>query len=183
MGMIRNCLALTLVFCTMHVAQAQTVSEPVATTPTAVVGKTYSCRVHKVWDGDTFDALCVNAGEIRVRLYQADAPERNQPRGGEALRWLNQRVWKQNVRVRVIALEGATENRQSRLVAIVTHNRKNVNLALVRDGWAWAAPGFTKPGDGIRRAEKTARGQKVGLWQDPNPIAPWAWRHGKRAAQ
>ena len=27
--------------------------------------------------------------------------------------------------------------------------------------------------------EKKARKQKVGLWKDENPIAPWEWRNGK----
>jgi endonuclease YncB( thermonuclease family) len=148
--------------------------------PPAVVGKYYSCRVDKVWDGDTFDALCAKAGEVRVRLYQVDAPEKNQPRGVDALRWLKTKVWNQTVSVKLIAIEGATPDHQQRWVGRVLLNRSSVNLQAVANGWAWAAPGFTKPGDSIRTAERKARASKLGVWQDPNPIAPWDWRHGRR---
>ena len=28
--------------------------------------------------------------------------------------------------------------------------------------------------------EIKARDSKIGLWQDPNPIAPWDWRKSKK---
>jgi micrococcal nuclease len=144
------------------------------------IGTTYSCVVHKVWDGDTFDSLCKTIGESRIRLYQADAPERSQPRGGDSLGWLNTRLFKKTVRVRVVSVEPAIGNHQQRLVGWVTLDRISINRDIVITGWAWAAPGFTKAGDSIRRAETTARKKQVGVWQDLNPISPWDWRHGRR---
>lgn len=170
-----------LLVCTLLLGSVQLpafAQAPVAVSP--AIGVTYSCRVHKVWDGDTFDATCKTIGEVRVRLHQVDAPERNQPRGSEALRWLNTTVWKQTVNVKVISVEGATAKHQSRIVGRTTFNRLLVNRHLVENGWAWAAPGFTKPNDAIRTAEKRARASKLGLWQDEQPIAPWNWRHGRR---
>lgn len=154
-----------------------------AQSPGVTVGQTYTCVPHKVWDGDTFDATCADAGEVRVRLYQADAPERNQPRGGESTRWLNEAVWKQTVNVKIIALESRTATRQARVVGQVTKDLVLLNLKLVQDGRAWAAPGFTKPGDATRLAEASARARKVGLWDGVGaaPISPWSWRHGVRA--
>jgi endonuclease YncB( thermonuclease family) len=148
-----------------------------------VVGKTYVCVPHKIWDGDTFDAKCKVAGELRVRLHQADAPEKSQPRGGESTRWLSDAVWKQTVRVRVIEIEGSKGVLQARVVGHVTKNRVLINRTLVASGRAWAAPGYTKPGDAIRRAEAQAKADKLGLWDGTtalSPIAPWNWRHGVR---
>lgn len=168
-----------LLACVLAVTAVTTTAQT-GDNPPAVIGTSYSCRVHKVWDGDTFDALCAKAGEVRVRLYQVDAPEKNQPRGGEALGWLNQKIWKQTVSVKLIAVEGATPNHQQRWVGRVLLKRSSVNLMAVTNGWAWAAPGFTKPGDSIRTAERKARLANVGIWQDSAPIAPWDWRHGRR---
>jgi endonuclease YncB( thermonuclease family) len=83
----------------------------------------------------------------------------------------------QTVSVKLIAIEAATPDHQQRWISRVLLKRSSVNLQLVANGWAWAAPGFTKPGDTIRTAERKARAAKLGLWQDPNPIAPWDWRH------
>ena len=32
----------------------------------------------------------------------------------------------------------------------------------------------------LAEAEQEARGDRVGLWSDPNPVAPWDWRASGR---
>ncbi|CRI66822.1 hypothetical protein THIOKS13140005 [Thiocapsa sp. KS1] len=62
----------------------------------------------------------------------------------------------------------------------------DVNLALVRAGYAWwyrEYAGEQSPNDRrlYEAAEKAARRDGVGLWADPRPIAPWDWRDGGKA--
>ena len=53
----------------------------------------------------------------------------------------------------------------------------NINHELVKDGWCWwyrkYAPGDTE----LEKLEKNARDAKKGLWVDPAPIPPWAYRN------
>ena len=52
----------------------------------------------------------------------------------------------------------------------------NVNYTLVRDGW-WRWYRKYAPGDtGLEGLEKEARVAKKGLWTDPQPVPPCAWR-------
>lgn len=51
----------------------------------------------------------------------------------------------------------------------------NLNEALLKAGLAWH---FKKYDTNAAWAniEREARAAKLGLWIDPNPIAPWDWR-------
>lgn len=151
-------------------------------TAAAQVGSTQKCLVKKVWDGDTFDAQCVKIGAARIRLYQVDAPEKSQHSGKDSLHWLESQVLGKTVSVRIVSDESPKGALQQRWVSVVIHQRKNINLMSVSNGWSWAAPGFTKPGDKIRRAHERAKAAGLGLWSNGDPVAPWDWRHGKRHA-
>ena len=51
---------------------------------------------------------------------------------------------------------------------------------LVKDGW-WGWYRKYAPGDTmLEKLEAEARGVKAGLWKDPNPIPPWAFRKLRR---
>ncbi len=52
----------------------------------------------------------------------------------------------------------------------------NVNHTLVKDGWCWWYRKYA-PGDAVlEELEKDAREATKGLWVDPQPVPPWAWR-------
>ena len=56
----------------------------------------------------------------------------------------------------------------------------HVNHTLVKDGWCWWYRKYA-PGDTVLEGlEKEAREAKKGLWVDPHPIPPWAWRKTKQ---
>jgi endonuclease YncB( thermonuclease family) len=56
----------------------------------------------------------------------------------------------------------------------------HVNHTLVNDGWCWWYRKYA-PGDTVLEGlEKEAREAKRGLWVDPDPVPPWAWRRTKR---
>lgn len=144
---------------------------------------TRRCTPFKVLDGDTFDARCGTSLEvIRIRLYQADAPERNQPWGAEAHAWLSTRVLGKEHRILVLAEEPGTKVYKQRLVANVYAPRKSVsvNAHSVREGMSWVSPGFAVKTDRIWKDYDAAKTAKLGVWSTKDPIPPWGWRHGQR---
>lgn len=146
----------------------------------------YSARVERVIDGDTFEIAAappvigppaiVVQQLLKVRLYGIDAPERNQPGGPQATTFLTRWMGKQNVTVYPMGTD-----MYGRLIArVVTDRSKDVSLELAYTGNAWwytsTAPGATD----IRDAELTARAGKKALWSAASPIEPWRWRQGVR---
>ena len=171
--MIKFLIAFTLAILTVTQVYAS------AASTTATV----KCVPFKVWDGDTFDAKCGKTQEIvRVRLHQADAPERNQPWGTQSRIWLNDRVLNKPQRVVIVTTEPGTKLYSKRVVARVYEPRKSVsvNRWSVRAGMSWVSPGYTPKTESIWRDYATAKTSKEGLWATVDPIPPWGWRHGQR---
>ncbi|MBE0576394.1 MAG: thermonuclease family protein [Desulfuromonadales bacterium] len=55
----------------------------------------------------------------------------------------------------------------------------NLNKQIVEAGYAWQYKKYSKdPKYGDLEAE--ARAEKLGLWQDKEPVPPWEWRKGIR---
>ncbi len=50
----------------------------------------------------------------------------------------------------------------------------SVNLSIARDGLAWAHAG-PSGAEAIVDAERTARADRIGIWQQLAPIPPWQW--------
>lgn len=72
------------------------------------------------------------------------------------------------------------QDRNKRLIAeVILEDGRNLNKELVKNGLAWH---FKKYSDSEEYAqlETEARNKKIGLWSEPNPIAPWDWRKPKK---
>ncbi len=72
-------------------------------------------------------------------------------------------------------------DRYGRIVGFVIVDGQDVNLAQVKAGMAWFYRYYQKelsPEDRRRyaKAEDQARTDRLGLWQDKNPMPPWEWR-------
>ena len=52
-----------------------------------------------------------------------------------------------------------------------------INTVMVRMGMAWWYRRYDKTEE-LENAERYAKENKIGLWADKNPIAPWDWRKG-----
>ncbi len=129
--------------------------------------------VTRVIDGDTIDVQR-NGSRERVRLYGIDAPEKAQPHGTRATRYLSRLLHGQKV-----AIDKVAEDRYGRIVAMVfLSDGSNVNQLLLQNGTSWVYPAYCKKK--ICRQwsyiEETARTEKRGLWADNNPVPPWEWR-------
>ena len=124
--------------------------------------------VVEVADGDTITVLR-GATRHSVRLRGVDAPEREQVYGAQARKVLADRLLQKEVRVR---LHG--KDQQNRALGDVHLGSRWINQEMVGEGWAWCDR--QGGGQALAQAEARARSQKLGLWQDPHPVAPWDHR-------
>lgn len=132
-------------------------------------------RVVGVKDGDTFELLR-NGQTITVRLLGIDTPEKNQAYGQRAKQFASDLAFGKNVR-----LIEHNKDRYGRTVGtIILPDGRNLNEELVREGFAWHYTAYSKDKT-LANLEADARRFKRGLWQDPNPIAPWDFRKQKPA--
>ncbi|WP_276503899.1 thermonuclease family protein [Terrimonas pollutisoli] len=126
--------------------------------------------VIKIVDGDTFDLLTADQATLRVRMYGIDCPEKKQDFYQSAKNALAAYIFKKNVQLKITG-----HDRNRRTIAMVYCNGQNINLAMIKNGFAWH---FSKYSSDINfaQAESQARKAKAGLWKKPGPIAPWEFR-------
>jgi micrococcal nuclease len=129
----------------------------------------FTGRVVGVLDGDSLMVLR-DGRQVEVRLYGVDAPEGGQAFGSVAKRFLSNLVFEKTVMVEVRDID-----RYKRSVAVVTVDRADVGLDMIRAGYAWH---YTQYSNDARyaAAEQEARAARRGLWQDRAPVAPWQYR-------
>lgn len=137
-------------------------------------------RVVGVSDGDTLTLLVGEQDSYKVRLSGIDAPEKNQLYGMVSKKHLSDQVLGKTVSVL-----WEKQDKYGRVVGRVMVNDEDVCLAQIRSGMAWHYKAYaTEQPQALRQsyseAELEARSKRVGLWQDPHPIAPWDFRHPER---
>ncbi|CAA0123690.1 Thermonuclease [Halioglobus japonicus] len=132
-------------------------------------------RVVRVADGDTVSILDSSNTQHKVRLYGIDTPERDQPYGKAAKKVLIQLIDDQPVGVVIVETDS-----YGRLVGTLYQNNRNINVAMVASGYAWWYQYYAPYEHALQTAEQQARAQRLGLWAEPNPVAPWDWRRNKR---
>lgn len=132
-------------------------------------------KVVSIADGDTFTLLDETNTQVKVRLHGIDCPERAQDFGQVARQKLSDLLFNQPVK-----LDVKDTDRYGRSVAIVyTLQGLCVNEELLKEGLAWHYTTYDK-NEAWAALEQTARKNKVGLWSQPKPVAPWDWRKEKR---
>ena len=136
----------------------------------------WMAKVVSVTDGDTIKVYNAELGQVKIRFYGIDTPEKGQPYGKAAGKYLASLVAGAAVEV-----ESVTKDRYGRTVGIVWDNETNINQEMVRSGYAWVYQRYCdKPFcDYWLALENEAKTSKFGLWQEPNPIPPWEWRRRK----
>lgn len=166
--MKRSCLtrflaAFAIVLITARIASAKT--EPNAQT---IVG-----TVTRVCDGDTI-WVCDGIARRKIRLDRIDAPESSQPFGNESATHLKSLIDGKDVRV-----EYKSTDRYGRILGIVLLGETDINLLMVREGFAWHYRHFDKT-PSYSAAESEARAAKRGIWAETAPVTPHEWRKRKR---
>lgn len=133
-----------------------------------------NCRVVGISDGDTLTCLARNNRPIKVRLAEIDAPEKRQAFGQKSKQALSDLVFQRQVQLKIWG-----KDRYQRTLATVYYRGRNVNLMMVKQGFAWAYTQYLH--DPIYMIEQQrAQARKVGLWADRNPIEPRLWRKQER---
>lgn len=128
-------------------------------------------RVVKIMDGDTLSLLDANNQQHTIRLYGIDTPEWDQPHGKAAKRALAKSVDR-----RTIGVVTVDTDTFGRTVGTVYRDSRNINLAMVEAGHAWWFTRYAPYERHLEAAEKQARAQRIGLWSEREPTAPWVWR-------
>jgi endonuclease YncB( thermonuclease family) len=153
-------------------AKDASLSAPHALAPRALI----RAEVTGVADGDTLSVL-LDGTRISVRLARIDAPEKRQPFGRRSEQSLRQLVWK-----RTVTLEWHRLDRYGRPIADVTLDGLDVNAEQVKRGMAWVYLQYSQDAKLIA-LEREARAAKLGLWEQPDPVAPWQWRQVNRVTR
>ena len=132
-------------------------------------------KVVGVSDGDTITVSDdMDQGNFRIRLDKIDAPEKKQAFGNKAKQYLSSLIFGKKVSIRYKSID-----RYSRISGVVFLDGTEINLVMVQNGYAWHYSYFDKTPAYIE-AEKQARAEKKGLWQDPNPINPYQFRKSQK---
>lgn len=122
--------------------------------------------VTKIIDGDSF-VLSHHDGKVEtIDLKWVDAPEREQPFGREARQYLKDNLLNQTI----------TFTTQGEVLV----NGENLNLALVRMGYAWLSPTETDFTQlfAYDEAQNEAMNHLRGFWGLTHElrVPPWVWR-------
>jgi micrococcal nuclease len=127
-------------------------------------------KVTRIADGDTFTMIFENGFDVRVRLNSIDSPEKKQAFSNRAKQTLSELIYNKEVKVYY-----ESKDRYGRVLGDIYIDNLNVNQEMVRRGMAWHFTRYSE--DKILAAlEEEARINKIGLWADPNPVAPWEFR-------
>lgn len=137
----------------------------------AITGKVVS-----VYDGDTITIVMENNEKVKIRFYGIDCPEvtPKQEFGLEARNYLNSLIYGKDVQVNV-----KDKDRYGRVVGEVYLKNRNLNIEMLRQGYAWYYKRYAKNRYDYKEAQEFAISNKKGLWSS-NPIAPWEFRRNKK---
>lgn len=123
-----------------------------------------------VHDGDTITVTAKNGRKTKLRLLGIDAPELEQEYGKASKRHLI-RLLKNNK----ITYKTEYKDSYGRSVASVFAGIQDINLQMVKDGYAWHYKNFSKSKK-LEEAQKNAQNNRLGLWSSKNPMPPWDFR-------
>jgi len=154
--------------------------------PSYAVIRTVEGTVSKVSDGDTLRIITQDGTKLKVRLYGCDAPETEkinrrtgqiskpgQPYGEESMQALQTKVYGKKVRVDIIDID-----RYRRMVSMIWLGDRNINLEMVREGYAEAYREYLKEPyrSQFSDAEQKARAERKGIWGLNNYERPSEFR-------
>jgi micrococcal nuclease len=148
--------------------------------------RTVTGTVTKVSDGDTIHVTTPEQTKLCVRLYGIDAPETpkinnrtgrvnkpGQPYGEESWKALKSKIMGKQVRLDILVVD-----KYRRMVGMIYLDNRNINLEMVREGYAEAYVEYLKPPYRIQflDAEHEAKSAKRGVWSLPDYEGPKDFR-------
>jgi endonuclease YncB( thermonuclease family) len=148
--------------------------------------RTVTGTVTKVSDGDTIHLTTPEQTKLRVRLYGIDAPETpkinahsgqlnkpGQPHGEESWKSLESKIMGKQVRLDILDID-----KYRRMVGMIYLDNRNINLEMIREGYAEAFVEYLKPPYRTQflEAERVAKSEKRGVWSLPDYERPRTFR-------
>ncbi len=148
--------------------------------------RTVTGTVTKVSDGDSIQIITVEQTKLKVRLYGIDAPETpkinrqsgqvhqpGQPYGEESWKALKYKIMGKKVKLEILDID-----KYRRMVCMVWLDDRNINLEMVREGYAEAFIEYLKPPyrEQFLKAEREAKSTRLGIWALPDYERPRAYR-------
>lgn len=140
----------------------------------------------KVSDGDTIHLTTPEQTKLKVRLYGIDAPETvkinnhtgqiskdGQPYGDESWKALESKIMGKQVKLDILDID-----KYRRMVGMIYLDNRNINLEMVKEGFAEAFIEYLKPPYKTQflEAEKEAKSAKRGIWALPEYERPRDFR-------
>lgn len=140
----------------------------------------YYGHVVSVSDGDSITVLDRQLREHKIRLNGIDAPEAGQEFSQASRRHLAKLVFGREV----LVIWQMTDRYERELAKIMV-DRMDINLEQLRAGMAWYFREYERDvpeedRENFDAAEREARSERRGLWQQLNPLPPWEYRARKR---
>jgi len=148
--------------------------------------RTVTGTVTKVSDGDTIHLTTPEQTKLKVRLYGIDAPETDkinnhtgqvnipgQPYGDESWKALENKVMGKQVKLNILDID-----KYRRMVGMIYLNDRNINLEMVREGYAEAFIEYLKEPyrSEFLKVEQESRSMKKGIWSLPTYERPREFR-------
>ena len=148
--------------------------------------RTITGTVTKVSDGDSIQITTPEQSKLKVRLYGIDAPETpkishrtgqvskpGQPHGEESWKMLENKIMGKQVKLEIFDID-----KYRRMVGIIWLGDRNINLEMVREGFAEAFIEYLKPPyrTHFLDAEREAKSARRGVWSLPDYERPRAFR-------
>ena len=131
-------------------------------------------KVIGVKDGDTVEVLYYQLPMV-IRLEHIDAPEKKQAFGTVSKQKLSDLCFGKNVMIVSSGIKGNYDGRGRMIAEILVNDKINANKEMLKSGLAWHYKKYSKSEE-YAQLENAARKNRVGLWTDKNPIAPWSFR-------
>ena len=154
--------------------------------PAHAVIRTVTGTVTKVSDGDTIHITTPEQTKLKVRLYGIDAPETpklnrqtdhvhqpGQTYGEESWKALKDKIMGKQVKLEILDID-----KYRRMVGMVWLDDRNINLEMVREGYAEAFVEYLKPPNKTEflKAEQEARAGGKNIWSLPEHERPREYR-------
>lgn len=128
-----------------------------------------------VQDGDTLTVLTPEKQQIRIRVHGIDSPESGQAFGTVAKKHASELVFG-----KTITFKEQDKDRYGRTVArVILPGGMDFGLAMISAGLAWHYAAYARDEKAYAEAQEKARRRRIGLWRDPQPVAPWMWRRSQ----
>lgn len=133
---------------------------------------TFTAKVVGIKDGDTVVVLDSLNNQTTLRLAEVDCPEKSQPFGTKAKQFTSDQIYLKTIKYVV-----TDTDRYGRSIAMIYYdtNNKYLSAEIIKAGMGWHYKRYSTSKE-LAAFEDNARKNKIGLWVDSNPVAPWEFR-------